>query len=70
MSGLLKNEDYQLPHMLKMKIAFSKLLKTKDLKTPLLGVVDKTSCLTAPGENNSHHAVLIKSSNEDLLNAI
>ena len=36
MSGLLKNEDYQLPSMLKIKIAFSKLLKTEDLKTPLI----------------------------------
>ena len=34
-SGLLKNEDYQLPHLLKMKIVFLKALKTEDLKTPL-----------------------------------
>ena len=37
-SGLLKNEDYQLPHSLKMKIAFLKLLKSEDLKTPLKNV--------------------------------
>ena len=34
-SGLLKNEDNQLPHLLKMKIPFLTLLKTEDLKTPL-----------------------------------
>ena len=34
-SDLLKNEDYQLSHLLKMKIAFLKLLKTEDLKTHL-----------------------------------
>ena len=32
-SGSLKNEDYELPHLLKMNIVFSKLLKTEDLKT-------------------------------------
>ena len=37
-SGLLNNEDYQLPHLLKMKIAFLKLLKTEDLNTPLKNV--------------------------------
>ena len=31
MSGLLKNEDYELPLLLKMKIAFLKLLRTEDL---------------------------------------
>ena len=37
-SGLLKNEDFLLPYLLKMKIAFLKLLKTEDLKTPLENV--------------------------------
>ena len=49
-SGLLKNEDYQLPHLLKMKIAFLKLLKTEDLKTPLKNVkkVKIMSCAGSP----------------------
>ena len=29
----LKNEDKTLPHLLKMKIAFCKMLKTEDMKT-------------------------------------
>ena len=49
-SGLLKNEDYQLPHLLKMKIAFLKLLKTEDLKTPLKNVkkMKTMSCAGSP----------------------
>ena len=49
-SGLLKNEDYQLPHLLKMKIAFLKLLKTEDLKTSLKNVrkVKTMSCAGSP----------------------
>ena len=46
-SGLLKNEDYQLPHLLKVKIAFSKLLKTEDLKTPLKNVKKMKTVLCA-----------------------
>ena len=34
-SGLLKNEDYQLPHLLKMNIALLKLLTTEDVKNTL-----------------------------------
>ena len=30
-----KNEDETLPHLLKMKIAFRKMLKTEDLKSPV-----------------------------------
>ena len=49
-SGLLKNEDYQLPHSLKMNIAFLKLLKTEDLKTPLENVkkMKTMSCAGSP----------------------
>ena len=32
---MLKNEDKALPHFLKMKIAFGKILKTEDLKSPV-----------------------------------
>ena len=32
---MLKNEDKALPHFLKMKIAFGKMLKTEDLKSPV-----------------------------------
>ena len=39
-SGLLKNEDSQLPYLLKMKIVFLKALKTEDLKTPLKKCVE------------------------------
>ena len=49
-SGLLKKEDYQLPHLLKMKIAFLKLLKTEDLKTHLKNVkkMKTMSCVGSP----------------------
>ena len=49
-SVLLKNEDYRLPHLLKMKIAFLKLLKTEDLKTLRKNVMKmKTmSCAGSP----------------------
>ena len=49
-SGLLKYEDYQLPHLLKMKIAFLKPLKTEDLKTPLKDVkkMKTMSCAGSP----------------------
>ena len=55
MSGLLKNEDYQLPHMLKMKIAFLTLVKTEDLKIPLKNVKkEKTiSCAGSPIYSNN-----------------
>ena len=32
---MLKNEDKALPHFLKMKIAFGKILKTEELKSPV-----------------------------------
>ena len=44
---LLKNEDYELPHLLKMKIAFLKLLKTEDLKNPLKTVKKMKTMLCA-----------------------
>mgnify|MGYP001796337641 CR=1 FL=1 len=49
-SGLLKNDDYQLLHLLNMKIAFLKLLKTEDLKTPLKDVkkMKTVSCAGSP----------------------
>ena len=49
-SGLLKNEDYQLPHLLNMKIAFLKLLKTEDSKTRLRNVkkMKTMSCAGSP----------------------
>ena len=48
--GLLKNEGYQLPYLLKMDIAFLKLLKTEDLKTPLKNVkkMKTMSCVGSP----------------------
>ena len=51
-SGLLKNEDYRLPHLLKMKIAFSKLLKTEDLKTLCKNVM-KMKTMSWAGSPNS-----------------
>ena len=47
-SYLLNNEDYQLPHLLKVKIAFLKLLKTEDLKTHLKNV-KKMKTMTCAG---------------------
>ena len=49
-SGLLKSEDYRLPHLMKMNIAFLKLLKTKDLKTPLKNMkkMKTMSCAGSP----------------------
>ena len=44
--GLLKNEDYQLPHLLKMNIAYLKLLETEDLKPPFINLkkMETTPC--------------------------
>ena len=53
-SGLLKNEDNQLPHLLKMKTAFLKLLKTKDLKTPLK-IVKKMKTMSCTGSPSYAH---------------
>ena len=49
-SGFLKSEDYQLPQLLKMRIAFLKLLKTEDLKTPYKNVkkMNTMSCAGSP----------------------
>ena len=52
-SGLLKNEDYRLPHLLKMKIAFLKLLKTEDLKTPLKNVKNVQGAPVIPSMTQS-----------------
>ena len=55
-SGLLKNEDYQLPRLLKMKIAFLKLLKTGDLKTPLKKLLKMKTTLCAGSPRIDHVA--------------
>ena len=49
-SGLLKNEDYKLPQLLKTKIAFLKLLKTEELKTHIKNVKKRKtmSCAGSP----------------------
>ena len=49
-SGLLKNEDYNLPHLLKRKIAFLELLKTEDLKSSIKNVkkMKTMSCAGSP----------------------
>ena len=49
-SDLLKFEDYNLPHLLKMKIAFLILLNTEDLKTSIKNVkkIKKMSCAGSP----------------------
>ena len=52
--GLLKNEDYQLPHLLKMKTAFLKMWKTKDLKTPLK-IVKKMKTMSCTGSPSYAH---------------
>ena len=53
---VLKNENYQLPHLLKMKNAFLKLLKTEDLKTPLKNVkkMETMSCARSPKPITGH----------------
>ena len=53
-SSLLKNEDYRLPHLLKMKIAFLKLLKTGELKTPLENVKKINKTMSGAGSPNNH----------------
>ena len=52
---MLKNEGYQLPDLLKIKIAFLKLLKTEDLKTPIKNVkkMKAMSCAGSPISGNS-----------------
>ena len=49
-SGFLKNEDYKLPQLLKMKIAFLKLLKTEELKTHIKNVKKMKTMLCAGSE--------------------
>ena len=44
---MLKNEDRKLQLLLKMKIAFQKLVKTEDLKTSRKVVKKKKSTLCA-----------------------
>ena len=46
-SGLLKNKDHQPSHLLQRKIAFLKLLKIEDLKTPLENVKKMKTILCA-----------------------
>ena len=59
-SDLLKNEDNQLPHLLKMKIAFLKLLKIEDLKTPLKTVkkMQTMSCAGSPTLRSLTHDII------------
>ena len=59
-SDLLKNEDYQFAHLLKMKIAISKLLKTEDLKTPLKTVkkMKTMSCAGSHTKRNLTHDII------------
>ena len=49
-SSMLRNEDEFLPHLLKMKNAFWKKLKTEDLKSPVKYVkkMKTTSCAGSP----------------------
>ena len=50
---MLKNEDKTLPHLLKMKNAFWKKLKTEDLKSPVKYVkkMKTASCAGSPKNN-------------------
>ena len=54
-SGLLKNEYFQLPHLWEMKIDFLKQLKTEGLKTPLKNVkqMKTMSCAGSPSDEGA-----------------
>ena len=47
---ILKNEDYNVPYLLKMKFLFLKLLKTEDLNINFENVkkMKTTSCVGSP----------------------